>query len=141
MKRSTIFRIAVFSLLMILVSCNKYEQGPKFTLLTAKMRVINNWNSSSYSVNSTVGSLTTDHMSLSIKRDGSYIAEGTHLGFNDSSIGTWEFDLDKTHLLLDYNGDITKWKITRLKNKSMNLVRIHDLLGVETTTAINFEGG
>lgn len=139
MKLSIIFKIPLFTLFLFLISCNKYEQGPKFTLLTAKMRIINDWGSTSYSVNSAAGNFTDDHMNLSIKRDGTYIAEGTHLGMGNSSLGTWEFGFEKTHLMLNYNGDVTKWRITRLKNKSLNLVRIHDVLGVETTTTIFFE--
>lgn len=141
MKKSIISKIAaLFLLTVVLASCNKYEEGSKFTLLTAKMRITNTWTSTSYEVSSALGTTTSDVVVYTFDKEGSYTAVGTWLGLNFSDSGTWAFNGDKTEVILNTDGEILTWTIVKLKSKELKLSNVQTLLGSEVTTVIDFTG-
>lgn len=131
MKKSNVFKFAALGLLSVLVvACSKYEEGSKFTFLTKKSRVVNNWNLDKveYTNGSTTGSNTVSDISIDVKKDNTYTF--TFGSLTDS--GTWDFSDDKTKLMMtDSDGNVTSSTIIMLKKDEMKL---QDVDGSTTTT-------
>ncbi len=100
-------------------SCNKYEDGPKFTLLTKKMRLTNDWDIVEYEDSD--GDVVADNSSdyFSFEKDGTYRANYGNFSYK----GEWEFADNKEKLAISYQeGSITvteKREILRLTNKEL----------------------
>jgi TATA-box binding protein (TBP) (component of TFIID and TFIIIB) len=127
MFKSTLTKLGfLFIVAISFTACNKYDEGANFSLLTAKMRVVNHWKLTK--ITATNGNTTYDATSnfpstiLKIKDDNTYEVIYTVGNFNTTDNGTWEFNSDKTTLTAtDNGGDITIYKIVKLKNKEMTL--------------------
>lgn len=114
--------VAVLALSAVLTSCNKYEEGPGFTLLTAKMRVVNDWKITKVEYNGTDVTPSSSTTSTSIKKDNTYTSTYSSGSFSITENGTWEFNSDKTQLIsTDSDGDVSTMIIVMLKNKMMKL--------------------
>lgn len=140
MKNSIFAKLfVVASLLLVVTACNKYEEGSKFTILTAKSRMVNDWTISkiSYTINSTTTE-TTGNGTLSIAKDGTY-KESTSvqvpfLGLvTTTTEGTWTFNGDKTEVTFtDSNGNSNTSTIIKLKNKELSLSSTEETTGTVT---------
>lgn len=106
----------ILSLSLLLVqSCNKYPEGPKFTLLTKKERMQGLWDLQE-----------TDHANGTVTYDGyKYIMELTK-DFNYSlstgnitTSGNWEFSSDKKKVIFTVGTGKLTYKIMRLKSKDL----------------------
>ena len=66
--------LALLSLFAIifLSSCNKYSEGPNFSLLTRKARITNDWVLESYTKDGTDLYDASYEMNLSIEKDGTF---------------------------------------------------------------------
>lgn len=128
MKKSIFYSaFAVLSLVFVLASCNKYEEGANFSLLSAKARLVNTWHLQKTTVTSGGFSSesTSDNVTVEIKKDGTYSSSGTYFGFTFTDNGTWEFNSDKTQVLMtNSNGDVTSSTIIKLKNKELTLENV-----------------
>jgi hypothetical protein len=119
--------VAFLALTMVIVSsCSKYEEGSKFTLLTAKARVTGDWTTTAITVNGTSQDLTGTSFTSSFKKDGTYTSSSSYTfggsTFTTDDNGTWEFNSDKTTISkTDSDGDVSTATITMLKNKMMKL--------------------
>ena len=56
----------------LLSSCNKYSEGPTFSLLTRKARIVNDWTLESYTKDGTELYDQTYELNISIEKDGTY---------------------------------------------------------------------
>lgn len=111
----------MIALTTILSSCNKYEEGSKFTLLTAKARMVNTWTLTSYSINDAAQTFSTG-LSYKLDKDGTATETTTLGGFSLSDVGTWEFNGDKTELIMkDSAGSTATYEIVQLKNKDLKV--------------------
>lgn len=125
----------VYSLSMLLAfslifsSCKKYEEGPTFSLLTKKARLVNTWKIDKVLINGVEQAKESswDNTSYEITKDGKYkITTETVLG-TATTEGEWEFDDSKEHIITTFSttaGSITisdkdTTKIVRLKNKEL----------------------
>jgi hypothetical protein len=117
--------------LFILASCNKYEEGPMVSLRTKTQRLSNNWQVSSAYQN---GADRTSDFNvvfagylLDIRKDNTYTL--SYSPFSAGTVtdhGTWEFNSDKTHVVLtNSDGETEDYTILRLKEKEL-WVRLHD---------------
>jgi len=142
MIRSILTKIAfVFLLATIFTACNKYEEGANYSLLTAKMRITNDWSSTSYSISSSFGTSTSNSSTLNIAKDGTFILATTIAPLSGTTTtGTWGFNSDKTQLLLTEGGTVDTWDIIKLKNKELKLTKVETLLGLEYISTIEFSG-
>lgn len=102
-----------------LSSCSKYDEGSNFTLLTKKSRMVNNWHLMSASVGGFEINLSGTSKHLELSKDGSakytekYIVLGsTYEGITN---GTWEFNDDKSKLVLTETGATVSNEYTILK--------------------------
>ncbi|MFN5217824.1 MAG: hypothetical protein ACK5CL_03580 [Sphingomonadales bacterium] len=122
MRNSIKNTLLLFAALSVLVlhtsSCKRYEEGPAFTLRTAKARLVNTWEIEKYMVNgeditALVLPFFGEH-SLELSRDNRY--EWNIGGMNEK--GKWSFieNRDKVEMLED--GDSIKFsqKIIKLTN-------------------------
>lgn len=141
MKRSIFLNLLpVFLIAFVFTSCDKYDDGGNFSILTAKMRITNDWTSTSLVVQTGSVVYSSNEEVLSIKKDGTYKTSGTVLGISYTEEGTWEFNDDKTEISFkDDSGDVTTWTITKLKNNELKLVRETTTLGVTTTYTKEYE--
>lgn len=126
--------VAMLALTAVVSSCSKYDEGPKFTLLTAKMRVTGNWEMIKVTYNGSDITSFNPKTKLDIVKDGSYTKTYTSGSFSITETGTWKFNSDKTDLIFtDSSNDVTTFKIIQLKNKDMKL-KYTDSDGNETVT-------
>lgn len=140
MIKSTFTKLAlVFLLAVSFAACDKYEEGANFSLLTAKMRVTNSWESSSYTIETALGTTTSNTSELTIEKDGTFTHTTTVNPFPASTVtGTWGFNSDKTQLLLTEGNNVDTWDIVKLKNKELKLTQTGTVLGSTTTTTIEY---
>lgn len=97
-------------------SCGKYEDGPKFSLLSKKSRVAGEWDVKS------VGSqvLGSEYgLTMTFDKDGSMKYTYTYGTESSSYAGSWDFSSDKENLVITIDGDIDTLEIKRLTNKEM----------------------
>jgi len=122
MKKSIAIRsFALLSLMFVFAACSKYEEGPSFTLLTKKMRMVNSWTLSSYTYND-VSVNTNGVLVWELESDGTATMTSSGGGFSFSETGTWDFNSDKTKLLLtDSNNNTEEFTIVQLKNKDLKV--------------------
>ncbi len=103
-------------------SCNKYEDGPSLSLRTKKARLVNTWELTESVDGSADISDFSRGITLTIEKDDKFNYGGeTPQGIEATGSGTWEFNSDKTVLILTIDGQVIpdKWTITRLKNDEL----------------------
>lgn len=123
-KLSILMVLAVLLSGIAFTSCGKYEEGPGFSLLPKKSRLQQKWRA--------IESVSSGGVVTTIDNDGSYIEfvkggtikaySGTlDLGFE----GTWEFNDDKTGLIMNYTAfgvtSTSESKIVKLKINALGL--------------------
>lgn len=96
-------------------SCNKYPEGPKFTLLTKKDRMEGKWDLKE--TDHSDGTVTYDIMNdiIELDDDNEYI----YTSGNISISGEWEFVSDKEKVMFKIGNLNLTYKILRLKNKEL----------------------
>ncbi len=122
--KTKIIKIVTIAFIAVTVisSCTKYPDGPKFSLLTKKARITNNWKIEAVSFNgsditSSYKFIVGDNYVLSITKDGKYSSTG-----NVSDDGTWKFgeDKDDAYFTSSKAGSSEQaYRILRLESKSM----------------------
>lgn len=114
--------IALAAVTVSTTSCNKYEDGPAFSLLTKKSRLCGEWVIDKYFYNdvdqtTNYNSLVGANYVLEIEKDGNYRTEGS---FTDN--GTWELGEDKDDVRMksnQANSSEVSYRILRLKSKEL----------------------
>ncbi len=133
--------VAILASSSLLTSCSKYDEGSKFTLLTKKSRVINDWKLVSMTQNGTLLDMTGFVITSKFTKDGAYSTTSayTFMGqtFTDVASGTWTFNDDKTKLLTVETGtSITgEWTIIQLAKDNMKLQQ-YDATTSSTTVTV-----
>jgi len=119
--------VAVLATSTMMTSCSKYDEGSKFTLLTKKSRVINEWNLVSMTQDGTALNMTGLVVTSKFSKDGTYSTTTAYtlLGqtYTDTVTGTWSFSDDKTKLLTIETGTTVtgEWTIIQLAKDDMKL--------------------
>lgn len=131
-------RIGAFALLAMMAvavtSCSKYEEGPKFTLMSKKARLTGEWTLSAVEVNGTAQDISGYTVNVTIEKDGSYTYKWSSGGFSVEESGTWEFSDDKGSLIMtDEDGDKTTSEIVRLANDELKLKDVDGSITTITT--------
>ena len=124
--------------LVVATSCNKYEEGPKFTLLTAKARLVNTWTLTKAESNGNDVTSFFPGIKVEINKDNTYKMTYTAGSISTTEEGKWEFNDDKTTVTFIPDGETTgePQTIVMLKNKMLKLKSVDG----STTTVITFEG-
>jgi len=119
--------VAALATSTMMTSCSKYDEGSKFTLLTKKSRVINEWNLVSMTQDGTSLNMTGLVVTIKFLKDGTYsnTTSYTLLGqtYTDTVTGSWSFSDDKTKLLTIETGTTVtgEWTIIQLAKDDMKL--------------------
>lgn len=120
MKRILSFGlVALFASTLLLSSCSKYDEGSNFTLLSKKSRMVNNWHLMFISQDGLALNMGGISFHMELMKDGSAknTLSYTSLGqtFQDVAVGTWEFNDDKSKLVLTETGASVTDEYTILK--------------------------
>jgi len=103
-------------------SCSKYEEGSKFTLLTKKQRMVNDWKMKKLTANGDDITSLNIITEVDIRDNGTITVRGELFGISTSDDGSWAFDNDKSHLLItSQDGSVDKYEIIRLKDKELKV--------------------
>lgn len=115
--------VLLVAVLFSLSSCNKYDEGPAFSLRTKTFRATDNW-VVSYAKKNGIDVTSSIRMGVNLKSDGSMTYKDTIATPSGDSIsalsGVWEFDHDAENLLLVFTdpggGNVSAriWFILRL---------------------------
>lgn len=115
---------------LLTTSCNKYPEGPKLTLLTAKARISGDWKMTGYTVNGTDYTSSMGTVLVTIEKDGTYSGTASYVVFGqtvtDNFNGSWDFNDDKTKVTFTEAGSTSGeiYDILMLKNKEMKLQQV-----------------
>lgn len=124
--------VAIMALTVMVSSCNKYPEGPKFTLLSAKARLAGDWKLTKFTINGGDYTSSQGTVLLSIGKNGTYSGTATYVVFGetvtDNLSGTWEFNSDKTTVSFLETGETSAevYDILELRNKAMKLQQVED---------------
>ncbi len=117
----TLFAIALTA--MLLPSCGKYEEGPAFSIIPKKSRIVNIWKIEKVFINdvdrSDLYQTTIDSYKLELTKDGKLTVSYTNSLGTLSQNGTWELESSNENLSFTINGDKDTFKIMRLKSNEM----------------------
>jgi hypothetical protein len=171
MKTRLVFIIAALALAFLLgfSSCNKYEEGPSFTLLSATKRIEGTWVLTETTINDTVVSLndltsmlgdvdldsitggipidisdiTVTAVKLTIEKDGDgnffFAISAGFFPFSRTEYITWVFDDEKENIDITIMSEVQSFEIIRLTNKELWLRRIETTDGHTTTMVMKME--
>lgn len=131
---------------LFVFSCNKYEDGPSFSLRTKTHRLANTWKVESVTENGT--DITSDFNTwypsymLTIAKENTYVL--TYMlnsGIEYKETGTWVYSGDKTHIYFKNSatGGMSDWKILRLKEKELWGEHIDTNQNPERTYEVHFK--
>lgn len=130
-------KITFFSVLILGVSCKKYEENPLISLQSKKSRLIGGYNIAGYWVN---GNDSTDYMNTQLLLPSNSkcninfsIADKQQKIMGGTCYGEWDFADNKKKLLIDISDNLTysigpfltrnplKWEITKLVEGQVHL--------------------
>jgi hypothetical protein len=122
--------VAMLALTAVVTSCNKYDEGSNFSVISAKSRIAGDWKLTSYTVNGTDNTSNQGTVLVTVKKDGTYSGSASYVIFGstvtNNYTGTWEFNSDKTTVsMLDSQSSTPEvYTIVELKNKEMKLKQV-----------------
>lgn len=141
MKKFAIIFIIVAATTMIFSACGKYEEGPAFSLLTKKARIVGTWTYSEVTVNGVVQDMQGFVMKSTLEKDGTGTMSMIVSGITLTSDLKWEFDDTKENIrtqVKEFNeteySDWEEAEIIRLTNSECWLRTIDTVLNVEQIT-------
>ena len=105
-------------------SCGKYEDGPNFSLLSKKSRVVGTWDMKTITDSQTGA---TDNfcqngaycVEITMDKDNKLTQKISYGSYTETYTGTWEFNDDKTQLIWATPSYTTSYEIKRLTNKEL----------------------
>jgi len=125
MKRTLIVAGMALALVFAGVSCNKYEEGSNFSLLSAKARLSNIWTQASSTYETDVSSTPNTgftEVAVTFTKDGTYTYTGKFISIPFAESGTWVFNSDKTVVTMtEASGDVESWTLIKLKGKELKV--------------------
>lgn len=114
-------------LLVSFASCDKYPNGPSFSLRTKKARLCNEWVLTSYQINGSEFIQSQPDVKMAIDKDDTYSisSSSTLLGQIQSEFehGTWTLEAEGTKLVILLDGEEfpSEYTINELRNNSLSL--------------------
>jgi hypothetical protein len=121
--------LSIFLMLFVLVSCIKYEDGPKFSFLTKEKRLLRTWELTrvDYFIGADSSYVEGEvyPFSLEFKENNSLKYKTTINGNLQEISSTWDWHLDTWGLTLDLtenissNNGIRNYQILRLSKKEL----------------------
>lgn len=115
---------------VVLVSCNKYEEGPAVSLASKKARVENTWKIGQALRNGDDVTSDYDEYTLKLTKDGdanlAALYTAGNFSYEAETDGTWEFKSNKENLFLNFQDDDfdQEYQILKLEKDDMWLREI-----------------
>jgi hypothetical protein len=120
--------LTLFVVGFIFTSCYKYEEGPRFSLLSRKARLCNEWVLETYLDNGTDKTIAGETTTLIIENDGTYSMSTVRNEMgqvqSEFSHGTWVFQDAKGQVVMtdSQEGSIPlTYDILELRNSNLQL--------------------
>lgn len=123
MKKLMTYGLGLFLIGASVSSCGKYEEGPKFTLLSKKARITNTWNLTKQEQDGVDVTAPAAYYTLTIalNDDGTAKADFTLLGTPSSTSGNWTFSDSKDELILTDATGTQNYTILKLTKTELKL--------------------
>jgi len=118
-----IFYSAILFLGAFVTSCGKYEEGPKFTLLSKKARMTNEWKFTKQESNGidTTPNESEFSVTMTLKEDGTASVVMVVFGLPLNYSGEWAFSDDKEELILSDDTGTQNLEIIKLTNSELKV--------------------
>ena len=120
--------LTLFVVGFLFTSCYKYEEGPRFSLLSRKARLCNEWVLETYLDNGTDKTIAGETTTLTIENDGTYSISTVRNEMgqvqSEFSHGTWVFQDAKGQVVMtdSQEGAIPlTYDILELRNSNLQL--------------------
>jgi hypothetical protein len=120
--------LTLFVVGFLFTSCYKYEEGPRFSLLSRKARLCNEWVLQTYLDNGTDKTIVGETTTLTIENDGTYSISTVRNEMgqvqSEFSHGTWVFQDAKGQVVMtdSQEGSIPlTYDILELRNSNLQL--------------------
>ena len=120
--------LTLFVVGFLFTSCYKYEEGPRFSLLSRKARLCNEWVLQTYLDNGTDKTIVCETTTLTIENDGTYSISTVRNEMgqvqSEFSHGTWVFQDAKGQVVMtdSQEGSIPlTYDILELRNSNLQL--------------------
>ena len=109
------------ALLLVFSACQKYEEGPAFSLLTAKTRLVNHWTIETYEIDGVNQPINANtNLEMDFFKDNTFKRTWTIYGFMTAEEGDWEFTNNKLNVLLKKkDGNMELYKIVKLTHNEL----------------------
>lgn len=149
-------------------SCNKYDEGPAFSLLSATKRITGTWELKETTVNGDVldinqmlnifgememdtisgvefdlSQITVNSVKMTLEKSGTgnFAVSVSYMGFpfNQNEDIIWSFDDKKENISITVMDDVQDFEIIRLTNKELWLQDVETIDGTITTTIMKSE--
>ena len=117
LMRTLILTIVLGSAMMVVQSCQKYEEGPFISLRTRTERISNQWKVENYKINETDYTSLVSSYNETFSKSGAYSYSWTLL----NGEGTWAFQNKDKEVKLTGNGDHTSRTLYILKLQEKEL--------------------
>ena len=109
---------------VVVAGCGKYDDGPGFSLMSKKSRMVGTWDVVS-STDSQTGEVynycgnTNYCVEITMDKDNKLTQKLTYSGQSQTYSGTWDFNDDKSQLNWTQGGYTQTFEIKRLTNKEL----------------------
>ncbi len=143
MKKLSGILLFALALALVLPSCGKYEEGPSLSCRSKKARLVNEWKIDKYYENAIDITATftsyEPNLLMNIKEDGTIVnTYSDPSGVPVSWASTWEFNSDKSGVVITTGGVSSTFDILRLKNDELWLKQSISTLGITTIKEIHY---
>ncbi|MFT7298624.1 MAG: hypothetical protein ACI9WO_001437 [Sphingobacteriales bacterium] len=122
-------KFLIIPIILSLVACGKYDEGPSLSLRSKENRITNNWTEVERVINGT--DTTIRDFCYEFGKDGVFEDYFPGPMSYALKLGTWELTDEKTNLTLNWSSRIDVYKIKRLTNKEFWLEQTTDSSFVE----------
>jgi hypothetical protein len=113
--------IILFAVLaLVFVSCSKYEEGIA-SFFSKKSRVANTWKLTSVTASGVEYISSYPVSQIEITKEGGYTETIVENGITGFYEGAWEFNDDKTQLLVTFSNASRVYKILKLEEDAMKI--------------------
>ena len=102
MKKYLLLSLTLIAL--CIASCNKYEEGPKFSLASKKARIAGRWTPTQLLQDGVDVTANINRAYAQVRMDKKGGASLLNFSGNAIQNGTWEFESDKENLALTFTG-------------------------------------
>lgn len=143
MKNFTRMAILALMIAVVMPSCKKYEEGPTLSLRSKTARLVNEWKIEKVLINAIDVSATYNEQYtgfvMNIKDNNTVVF--TYTDNNNEPVtweAQWDFNSDKTGLIITTNGIAVTHEILRLKNDELWLKQTYTVGSVSTITEIHY---